>query len=257
MSGVSVEAKGISWHPNGRTRVLEPVSFVLQAGEILCLIGPNGAGKSTLLRLLYRYHRPSSGNVLIGGVDIWKMNSRETAKIIAAVLQEQPSDFSLTVREIVTLGRAPYRRGMATSGINENKIVSTSLERLDLLHLEDRMLDTLSGGERQRVMLARALVQEPQILVLDEPTNHLDIRNQLEMLDMIKQLGMTIICCLHDLNAALKLADKVLVLAHGRCLAFGTAQEIMSSSLIAKAFSVKVRQDSLNGSGESHFTFHL
>ena len=161
---VGLNVNNISWmEPIYKQKILHPISFDLDPGKILGIVGPNGAGKSTLLRLLYRYQKPTTGEVKIDGTDIWSIPSKKVAGTIAAVLQEQLTDFALTVREIVALGRTPHKKWFGN--INDNydeDIVDASLDRLYLRKFANRQLNTLSGGERQRVMVARALAQEPR-----------------------------------------------------------------------------------------------
>ena len=230
----------------------------LKPRKILGVVGPNGAGKSTLLRLLYRFYRPTTGKIKINGIDIWQLTSRQVACSIATVLQEHSSDFSLTVREIVSLGRTPYSKWLRNSNSeSDKKIVQSSIDRLHLTKFENRHLNTLSGGERQRVMVARALAQEPDILILDEPTNHLDIRHQLEILNLLKDLSITIITSLHDLNMASSFCDDVLLIKDGRTLGFGSPDSIFSESKITKAFQVRTKHEVLSLSNSKHITFHL
>ncbi|MFD2205940.1 ABC transporter ATP-binding protein [Kiloniella antarctica] len=257
MNKTALEACNLSWGPNGREVILHETSFKVGAGRILGVVGANGAGKSTLLRLLYRYYRPRTGQVLVDGEDIHAMGAKAAAQRIAAVLQEQPTDFALNVREIVALGRTPHRSGLSGYGARDAEIVTSALSKLDLCGFADRSFGTLSGGERQRVMVARALAQEPQILILDEPTNHLDIRHQLEVLTLIRGLGLTIITSLHDLNLANTYTDDVLVLSKGHSLAFGPPETVLSEELITRAFHVNARIERLEPSGENHFTYHL
>ncbi|MEL6595593.1 MAG: ABC transporter ATP-binding protein [Pseudomonadota bacterium] len=258
MSAADLVADSISWSPRkGAEPLVHPTSFRVGAGEILGVVGPNGAGKSTLLRMLYRYQAPLTGSVRIGGEDIWAMPPRAAARKVAAVLQEQPSSFGLTVREIVMLGRTPHRLGFSTAGANDGEIVENALHRLGLQDLAHRDLLTLSGGERQRVMVARALAQEPQVLVLDEPTNHLDIRHQLEVLALIRGLDLTIIVSLHDLNMAAEVCDSVLVLEHGHLRGSGPPHEVLTERLVSDAFRVEARRETLNPSDDTHFSFHL
>ncbi|MEL6594372.1 MAG: ABC transporter ATP-binding protein [Pseudomonadota bacterium] len=254
----SLTVQNLSWAPRGRDRVLHDTSFALGAGRVLGIVGPNGAGKTTLLRMLYRFQCPTTGTVCIDGDDIWEMKARLVAQRVAAVLQEQPSDFSLTVTEIVALGRTPYLKGLAgTSGAHDRDVIAASLERLGLQKLAHRHLGTLSGGERQRVMVARALAQEPSLLILDEPTNHLDIRHQLEVLDLIRHLPLTIVTSLHDLNLAAGVCDDVLLLQEGRPLGFGPPAQILSEQAVSDAFQVDARRDRLSLSNQDHLTFHL
>ncbi len=257
--GAYLAVKDASWNaPRSRKPVLHPIRFDLSPGQVLGIVGPNGAGKSTLLRLLYRYHRPASGSVKIDGSDIWKVSARDTARKVAAVLQEQPTDFALTVREIVALGRTPHRTGFGgASSRRDANIIAGALERLDLGGLAERHLGTLSGGERQRVMVARALAQEPQLLILDEPTNHLDIRHQLEVLKLIRDLPVTIVTSLHDLNMAADVCDQVLLLDDGKAVGFGASQDVFSEIAISKAFHVTARRERLAPSNTKHMTFHL
>lgn len=257
MSGASLSVKDVSWRAGQGDTILHPVSFDLPAGQVLGLAGANGAGKSTLLRLLYRFHRPSTGEVLLDGQNIWKMSARATARKVAAVLQEQPTDFALTVWEIVALGRRPHGTGFAANGSNDMEVVETALDRMDLLPLAARSFGTLSGGERQRVMVARALAQEPELLVLDEPTNHLDIRHQLEIVALISSLNITIVTSLHDLNLAGRVCDRVLLLHRGTAVAFGEPEEVLTPAHIEKAYAVQAHLERLGPSNQTHLTFHL
>jgi len=257
--GLGITVDDVSWSvKQKKQKILYPLSFELSPGKILGVVGPNGAGKSTLLRLLYRYYKPTTGKVKINGIDIWKLTSRQVACSIATVLQENSSDFSLTVREIVTLGRTPYSKWLSNSNSeNDKKIVQSSIDRLSLNKFENRHLNTLSGGERQRVMIARALAQEPDILILDEPTNHLDIRQQLEILNLLKDLSITVITSLHDLNMARSNCDEILLLKDGCALGFGKPNLILSESNISEAFRVKACHEFLTPSNSKQITFHL
>ena len=257
--GLGITVDDVSWSIKQKNqKILYTLSFELSPGKILGVVGTNGAGKSTLLKLLYRYYKPTTGKVKINGIDIWKLTSRQVACSIATVLQENSSDFSLTVREIVTLGRTPYSKWLSNSNSeNDKKIVQSSIDRLSLNKFENRHLNTLSGGERQRVMIARALAQEPDILILDEPTNHLDIRQQLEILNLLKDLSITVITSLHDLNMARSNCDEILLLKDGCALGFGKPNLILSESNISEAFRVKACHELLTPSNSKQITFHL
>ena len=246
-SPVSIDVNDISWtEPRNKQKILHPVSFNLDPGKILGIVGPNGAGKSTLLRLLYRYQKPSTGVIKIDGKDIWSMPAKKVACIIAAVLQEQITDFALTVREIVALGRTPHKQWFGSlNDVNDEEIIENSLNRLCILKFADRQLNTLSGGERQRVMVARALAQETRLLILDEPTNHL------------KDLPITVVTSLHDLNMAASICDEVLLLKEGHSLAFGHPDNVFCKSKISEAFEVIIEQEFLVPSNSKHITFHL
>lgn len=246
---------GAGWAPRGQPPILSDVSFGVAKGKILAICGANGAGKSTLLRMIYRFQRPDTGQVMLGGDDLWALSPRAAACRVAAVLQEQPTDFSLSVREMVGLGRTPHRQGFTGAGARDAQVIAASLYRLDLMRFADKPFGTLSGGERQRVMIARALAQEPELLVLDEPTNHLDIRHQLEVLGLLRALGLTVVLTLHDLTLAAEYADQIVLLHQGRVLAQGAPHDVLTGDSVAQAFGVKARIDT---SGTNpRYSFHL
>ena len=259
MNAAQLSVKNVSWAPKHKSsNVLFSTTFELNAGNILGIVGPNGAGKTTLLRLLYRFHKPTTGSVEINGTDIWKLSARETAKQVAAVLQEHPSDFSLTVREIVSLGRTPFHHGFGSNQEEKDQIiVEGAIKLLELEGLTHRYLGTLSGGEKQRVMVARALAQEPKLLILDEPTNHLDIKHQLEVLDLIQNLSITIVTSLHDLNLATSVCDQILLLKCGQTVGYGKAHEVLSEKAVSDAFQVGAQKEVLHPSNTEFLTFHL
>lgn len=258
MTATGLDVQSVSWAPAKSTQpVLHPTTFSVTAGRVLGVVGPNGAGKSTLLRLLYRFQKPQSGRVLVGGEDIWQMSPRACARRIAAVLQEQASAFGLSVREIVRLGRTPFRTGFGVSASEDDAVIDRVLRVLNLQRLADRDFATLSGGERQRVMVARALAQDPQILILDEPTNHLDVRHQLEIVALIRRLDLTIVVSLHDLNMAADICDDVLVLKDGYPQGFGPPDRLLTDTLVSDTFRVTARREELAPSGASHFSFSL
>jgi iron complex transport system ATP-binding protein len=254
-----IEVEGVSWAPKGRADILSDISFAVPEGQIMAICGANGAGKSSLLRLIYRQQAPRRGTVRLMGKDIWLMGAAEAARSLAAVLQEQPTDFALTARQIVALGRLPHRKGWGASltglGSMDAAIIAAAIRRMDLGGMADRTFGTLSGGERQRVMVARALAQEPRVIVLDEPTNHLDIRHQLELLALLKGLGLTVIATLHDLTLAAEFAERVLILREGRILADGPPDAALTEANLAQAFNVRARID--RSSETPRFSFHL
>lgn len=254
-----VELDGVNWGPRGRADILSDITFAVPQGQIIAICGANGAGKSSLLRLIYRHHAPRRGSVRLMGRDVWQMGAPEVARHLAAVLQEQPTDFALTARQIVALGRLPHRKGwgaaLTAPGSEDAAIIAAVIRRMDLGPMADRAFGTLSGGERQRVMVARALAQEPRVIVLDEPTNHLDIRHQLELLALLKGLGLTVIATLHDLTLAAEFAERVLILAEGRILADGPPDIALTEATLAQAFNVQARID--RSGTTPRFSFHL
>ena len=194
----------------------------------------------------------------VDNTDIWSISAQKVARVVAAVLQEQPADFGLTVREIVALGRTPYRKLFGGStNTRDEEILQGVLDHLGLNDFSNRQLKTLSGGERQRVMVARALAQEPKLLILDEPTNHLDIRHQLEVLILLRDLPLTVVTSLHDLNFADQFCDEVLLLQAGHALGFGSSETVFTEIAVSKAFCVTARREKLLPSDTKHMTFHL
>ncbi len=258
MSAARLSVVKVTWAAKkSEPLLLYETSFEVPAGQIMGVVGPNGAGKTTLLRLLYGYNKPLTGQVFVDEVDLASIPARVAARKVAAVLQEQPRDFSLSVREIVALGRGPHRQGFTSLGGRDNEVIDRTLEQLNLHHFAKRTLSTLSGGERQRVMVARALTQEPQVLVLDEPTNHLDIRHQLEVLEFIRKLNLTIVVSLHDINLTLGLCDQVLVLEQGHTRGCGPPDQVLTASLVSETFGVQALKEQMPDSGKAYFSFQL
>lgn len=255
--GIGLDVESVSWAPKGSRMLIDNISFALAPGERLAIVGPNGAGKSTLLRCLYRANRPRRGMVRLAGEDIWRMSPKALARAVAVVLQETPASFPFSVRDIVLMGRIPWRRGLAHWSDHDRDRTDHALEHLQLTGLAQRQFSTLSGGEKQRVLVARALAQEPKLLILDEPSNHLDIRHQLEILELLKGLGITIITTLHDINLAAGFATRAAILHHGRMIAYGHPGEVFTSEIISKAFGVSAVSHQPPGAAGTRFTFSL
>jgi iron complex transport system ATP-binding protein len=247
--GLGLSVRGLCWGPDRQRMIIRDISFDVQPGSFLAILGANGAGKSSLLRCLYRVNRPLAGLILLDGRDILSLEHRQFAQMTATVLQEMPGDFPFTVRDVVMTGRLPHRKGIGWTKEDRHE-VEHAMEHLDLLLLAKRPFGSLSGGEKQRVQIARALAQEPGLIILDEPTNHLDIRHQLEILAMLKGLGMTVIATMHDMAMASRFADQAIILSGGSMLTSGTPQEALTGSNIRTAFGVEAnrhagRQDAL------------
>lgn len=222
----------------GGLRVLDSVSVTAPAGAVVGVVGPNGCGKSTLLAALLRIVRPTSGTVAVDGVDIATMTGRALARTVAAVLQDATGDFDLRVGDVVSVGRAPYKRMFQGDNAIDEAVVSESLALVDAAHLADRPFALLSGGERQRVLVARALAQQPRLLIMDEPTNHLDIRHQFDVLGLPARLGMTAVIALHDLNLAAHYCDLIVVLRNGTPACAGPPESVLTAELIADVWGV-------------------
>ncbi|MEE1807568.1 ABC transporter ATP-binding protein [Streptomyces sp. BE133] len=222
----------------GRT-VVSGAHLIAAEGEITGLVGPNGSGKSTLLRTVYRHLKPAAGRVLLDGTDIREMTPARSARHVAALPQERGSDFELTVREVVAMGRTPYKRAFAGEDATDRDVVARALTDVGMDGYAGRRFTALSGGERQRVLLARAFAQDPDVLVLDEPTNHLDVRHQIELLALLRTQRRTTLVSLHDLNAAASVCDRLHVLHAGAVLASGPPREVFTPALMAEVFGVR------------------
>ncbi|OEJ36019.1 histidinol phosphatase [Streptomyces subrutilus] len=223
---------------NGKALVHE-ASLHVAPGEVMGLVGPNGAGKSTLLRTFYRALRPTSGRVLLDGEDVWRMPGKRLARRLAAVLQETSGDFELTVYDVVAMGRTPHKRAFAGDDADDRGIITRSLAELHVEALAHAPFDRLSGGEKQRVLIARALAQRTGAMVLDEPTNHLDLRHQLDALRLVRELGVTAVVALHDLNLAAAFCDRICVMAGGRVVATGRPEEVLTAPLLSEVYEVE------------------
>ncbi|MFC7547781.1 ABC transporter ATP-binding protein [Plantactinospora sp. GCM10030261] len=230
LDAVTVHADG---HP-----LLRALSLTVGTGQVVGLVGPNGSGKSTALRCVYRALRPSRGVVRVGGSDLRAIARRDSARTVAALTQDGGSDLDFTVAEVVALGRTPHLRGNQALSRRERELCERAMARLHIAHLAERGVLSLSGGERQRVLVARALVQEPEILILDEPTNHLDIAHQIQLLSLLRGSGLTVLVVLHDLNLAAATCDRIAVLADGALVAAGSPCEVLTTVLLRDVFGV-------------------
>jgi iron complex transport system ATP-binding protein len=226
----------------GSINVLKDVNFAVKSGEFLGILGPNGSGKTTLLRSISRVLKPHKGTILIDDKDVYKLKTVEVAKQLAVVPQETPVTFDFTALEVVLMGRNPHMPRFKMESKEDLAIARNSMELTRTWEFADRPVTELSGGERQRVIIARALTQEPKILLLDEPTTHLDISNQLEIMDLIKHLCETkkllIVAVFHDFNLAARYCDSIILLNDGKIVAVGKSNETLTSENVRKVFSV-------------------
>ncbi|WP_248804486.1 ABC transporter ATP-binding protein [Pseudomonas sp. MWU13-2100] len=256
----SLTLTDLAWTPPGHDRSqhqfqLRDANLRVAAGEFVGLIGPNGSGKTSLLRCAYRFSRPEHGEALLEQQNVWKQSPRWCAQRIAVVLQEFPDAFGLTVDEVVAMGRTPHKKLFDGDTGSDRQLVRQSLESVGMQGFEDHAFATLSGGEKQRVILARALAQQPQLLILDEPTNHLDPRFQLELLRLLRQLKIGTLASIHDLNLAAAFCDRLYVLQHGRIVANGTPAEVLTAELLREVFGVEALIDTHPLSGYPRITW--
>ncbi|MFF0743175.1 ABC transporter ATP-binding protein [Streptomyces sp. NPDC004111] len=233
-----LRTEALSYGIDGR-HLVDSVDIEAGAGETVGLVGPNGSGKTTLLRCVYGTLAPTHGRALLDGEDLHAMGAKARARRLATVPQDGQAVFELTVREVVAMGRSPHKRFWEADTAADADLVREALERVRIAGLADRAFPSLSGGERQRALVARALVQQPALVVLDEPTNHLDIRYQLEVLSLVRALGTTNLLALHDLNLAAYYCDRLYVLDAGRIVASGTPEEVLTPDLLERVYGVK------------------
>lgn len=221
--------------------VLKDVSFAVEQGEVLGVLGTNGTGKTTLLKCINNILQPTVGGIYFGKEDITKLKQNEIAKIIAYVPQYANNLSPVTVIDFVMQGRIPYA-GFSFSQ-HDKQIVLDVLQQFDLENYAFRKVNELSGGERQRVLIARALAQDPKIIILDEPTSSLDLYNQLFILEIIKEMGqkenLAVIMTIHDLNLASMFCDKLLMLKNGKVFAYGKTDNVLTEENIKTVYNVQ------------------
>ncbi|PKV89851.1 ABC transporter ATP-binding protein [Streptomyces sp. TLI_146] len=237
---VRITAEGLTWRAGGVT-VVDGVDLDIAEGETVGLIGPNGSGKSSLLRCLAGLRTPSAGQVHHGGQAIHGLGARRIAQRLAFVEQSSETDSELRVLDVVGLGRTPFQNRWRGLGAHDMAIVAAALDRLGLADLAARPWKELSGGERQRAHLARALAQQPDAILLDEPTNHLDVKHQLELLHLLATTDRTVLVALHDLSLAARYCDRLLLLHHGRLIADGPPDDVLTPARLAEVFEVDAR----------------
>ncbi|MGI6901322.1 MULTISPECIES: ABC transporter ATP-binding protein [Leclercia] len=220
-------------------QVLNNINLHLEAGEIVGLLGPNGSGKSTLLRCLAGLLPRHAHHIQLNGTPLNKISVRDRAKQLAFVPQHAGVDGDLCVEQIVRLGRTPHRRGLFGWSEKDDQAVEHAIRLMKLAGLRHRLWRQLSGGERQRCQIARALAQQPRLLILDEPTNHLDIEYQLELMTLITQLPITVVVALHDLNLAANYCHRLVLLKSGSVIASGPPDAVLTPALIEDAWHVQ------------------
>jgi iron complex transport system ATP-binding protein len=243
MNDILLKASSLYGGYNNRP-IIKDVSLEIKKTDFLGIIGPNGSGKTTLLRILTKILSPQQGHVSIEGRDIKQMGHKELAKKIAFVGQETVINFPFSALEIVLMGRIPHLKRLQPETKKDFSIAKNALESTDSLLLKDKMINELSAGERQRILIAKALAQEPSILLLDEPTSHLDIGHQIQILDLLKrlnkQIGLTIIMVIHDLNLAGQYCNRIILLNEGKTFKEGSPKEVLTYQNIETVYKTVV-----------------
>lgn len=233
-----LHGRDLVWSAGAR-RIVDDVDIDCGPGTVTGLLGPNGSGKTSLLRLLTGAHRPDSGTVRLDDRSLHDLRSRARARLVAVVEQHADTSLDLQVRQVVELGRIPHRGRWPSTRTDAGGVISRAMRAARVEALADQPWSTLSGGERQRVHLARALAQEPSVLVLDEPTNHLDLGHQIGFMELVRGLGITVLAALHDLDLAAAFCDQVVVLDAGRVVDAGPPHRVLTPALLASVYGVR------------------
>lgn len=229
----------------GNKEILKGINIDVKNKEFLGIIGPNGSGKSTFLKCIYRILKPSEGKILFNGKNIDELSFRQTALDLAVVAQHNFYNFDFKVLDVVLMGRSPHKKILERDNEIDYKIARNTLEKVGLKDFVERNFTTLSGGEQQRVILARALTQETECLVLDEPTNHLDIKYQLQIMDIVKSLNLTVIAAIHDLNIAAMYCDRLVALKDGQIVGAGKPKDLLTEKFIKDLYEVDTKIEAL------------
>jgi iron complex transport system ATP-binding protein len=240
---LAIQATGIKYRYDRKgSLVLDGFNLSVERGDIVGIIGPNGSGKTTTLKLLSKVLRAEKGNIRLMGQNIAYMKQKDIAKIVAVVPQGTSVAFPFTAREVVLMGRSPHLGFWQMERENDIRIADNAMALTDSLEIADRNIDELSGGERQRVIIARALSQEPKIMLLDEPTSYLDINHQVEIFDLIKRLNserdLTVVIVSHDLNMASEYCDRLVLMKNGHVYKDGSPKEVITEANIREVYEI-------------------
>ncbi|MCM8781626.1 MAG: ABC transporter ATP-binding protein [Candidatus Omnitrophica bacterium] len=224
--------------------IISAIDFSVKKGEFIGIIGPNGVGKSTLIRAVSRTLKPYRGAIIYNGKNIYKISLNEVARSIAVVPQDTLIVFEFLVWDIVMMGRIPYIERFKKETAGDLESCERALKLTNTTNLADRFINELSAGERQRVIIAKALAQEPELLILDEPTSHLDISHQIEIFDLLKHLSrnenLTVLSVLHDLNLASEYCDRLILMNEGKIFAQGVPDDVLNYKTIEEVYKTMV-----------------
>lgn len=241
----------------GHIPILSDISFNIPKGAFVGLIGPNGAGKSSLMRCLYGVNKPQVGEIFLHNKNLLDMPARDQAKQVAVILQEHTTHMGLNVWDVVAQGLTPHKGLFEWTNKQDLKNIELAIEKMDLQSLKNQPFEQLSGGEKQRVMLARAQVQNPQLLIMDEPTNHLDVHYQIEVLNTVKKMDISVLASIHDLNLAAAFCDYLLVIDKGKIVDQGLPKDVLTENMISKVFKtcVSIDKHPLSNSNQVRITY--
>lgn len=233
-----LQAEQLVWQVDDKT-IVDHISLSVNKGETLGIVGPNGAGKTSLLKCLYQENKLKSGQVLLSSMALELYDRREVAQKIAVVGQQHESVFNLTVIDVVKMGLIPHKSYFEMNTDADRKLIASALSQVNLEDKQHQTFNTLSGGEQQRCLIARAIVQQPQVLIMDEPTNHLDVYYQHQILSIVKKLGLTLVMTIHDLNLAAQYCDRLLLIESGKVLAFDSPEKVLTTALLKQVFHLE------------------
>ena len=234
---MKLEVKDITYSIDGKL-IVDGVSLGIREGDFVGLVGPNGCGKSTLLKNIYKVYKPDAGAVFIDGKSTADMSSRETAREMSVMQQENNVEFDMTVYDMVMLGRYAHQKMFGTDMVSEREKVLAGIREVGMEGFEERSFLSLSGGEKQRTLVARALVQQAKLIILDEPTNHLDIGYQYQIMNILKRQNLTVFSSIHDLNVAACYCDRILLMKKGRIVDAGTPEQVFVPDKIRNLFGI-------------------
>ncbi len=236
-----LELKSLNKYYENGFHAVKDVSFSLESGMLVGLIGHNGCGKSTMMKCINRLHSTSSGDILIDGETVLDKPPRDVARIVSNVPAELRASFGLTVFETVMLGRYPHLKHVWWETDDDETLIEETLVKFGVDHLKNRQLNMLSSGERQRVLIAKAYVQEPRLMLVDEPTSHLDMKYKLEVMEYLYAMvktDMTILVAEHDISLMARYCDQCIIMKEGRIVAIGPPKEVISAKLIEEVYDV-------------------
>lgn len=239
-----LDVQNLSFSYDRKRTIFHDVSFTLDKGEVLSILGTNGAGKSTLLNCIANLLKPKSGDILLNGRSIKTMTMRDVAKVIGYVPQVNLPTYAFTVRDFTVMGRSPYIGPFGNPSKEDYAIADEALDRMNIYHLRDKLYTEISGGERQQVTIARALTQQPQVILLDEPTAHLDYGNQFRVVQMIAQLadeGYALVMTTHNPDHAIILNGKVAILDRNGVLGVGQASDSLNGDTLSQLYGLEIK----------------
>jgi len=256
-----INVSQLTWKINNKY-ILNNINFDVCKGEIIGIIGPNGAGKTSLLRCLTNQtnllnDKNLRGSIFLKKRDLTSYSSKQIAKHFAIVMQKNETIFALSVNDVMKMGLLPHKPLFAFDTDHDKAQILLALDKVGLKHEVNHNFNELSGGEQQRVLIARALVQSSQILILDEPTNHLDVYYQHQVLRLVKQLNLTVIMTVHDLNLASLYCQRLLLLNHGQLLADGSPTEVLTPAQLQQVFGLPCKQNIDPVNGATQVSFYL